>query len=59
LNFEDARSPARKPVCAYFGCDQVEITCSSRTAEIDMKQIIGVHGLGEVHAFLVDDTFTG
>ncbi len=36
----------------------VVITGSSRTADIEMTLTIGVHGPGEVHVFLIDDSGT-
>jgi L-lactate utilization protein LutC len=37
----------------------VFITGPSATGDIESVHTIGVHGPGEVHAFLVDDTFAG
>ena len=37
----------------------VFITGPSRTGDIEMSHTIGVHGPGEVHVFLVDDSISG
>lgn len=49
----DALPLTRKTKSAAF------ITGPSRTGDIEMSHTIGVHGPGEVHVFLVDDSISG